>query len=83
MGVNYMQWTCYSEEFEIFLYRGCLKQRPSWMAQLFWTFVFPICRNTGFLMTRVGAPLAQSVECRTLDRKVTGSNLARGAVLCP
>ena len=30
-----------------------------------------------------GAPLAQLVECRTLDRKVAGSNLARGAVLCP
>ena len=23
------------------------------------------------------------VECRTLDRKVAGSNLPRGAVLCP
>ena len=30
-----------------------------------------------------GAPLAQLVECRTLDRKVPGSNLTRGAVLCP
>ena len=30
-----------------------------------------------------GAPLAQLVECRTLDRKVVGSNLTRGAVLCP
>ena len=30
-----------------------------------------------------GAPLAQLVECRSLDRKVTGSNLTRGEVLCP
>ena len=30
-----------------------------------------------------GAPLALLVECRSLDRKVAGSNLARGAVLCP
>ena len=30
-----------------------------------------------------GAPLAQLVECRTLYSKVDGSNLARGAVLCP
>ena len=29
-----------------------------------------------------GSPLAQLVECRTLDRKVAGSNLTRGAVLC-
>ena len=29
-----------------------------------------------------GASLAQSVECRTLDRKVAGSNLAKSAVLC-
>ena len=29
------------------------------------------------------APLAQLVECRTLNRKVAGSNLTRGAVLCP
>ena len=26
-----------------------------------------------------GAPLAQLVECQTLDRKVVGSNLTRGA----
>ena len=25
----------------------------------------------------------QLVECQTLDRKVAGSNLTRGAVLCP
>ena len=31
----------------------------------------------------VGAPLAQVVESRTFDRKVPGSNLTRGAVLCP
>ena len=30
-----------------------------------------------------GAPLALLVECRTLDRKVAGSNHTRGAVLCP
>ena len=30
-----------------------------------------------------GAPLAQFIECQTLDRKVTSSNLTRGAVLCP
>ena len=30
-----------------------------------------------------GAPLAQLVECRTHDRNVAGSNLNRGAVLCP
>ena len=29
------------------------------------------------------APLAQSVEYRTLDHKVAGSNLTRGAVLGP
>ena len=28
----------------------------------------------------LGTPLAQMVECRTLDRKVAGSNLTRGAV---
>ena len=28
-------------------------------------------------------PFAQLVECRTLDRKVAGSNFTRGAVLCP
>ena len=30
----------------------------------------------------MGAPLAQLVECRTLDHKVVGSNLMKGAVLC-
>ena len=30
-----------------------------------------------------GAPLAQLVECQTLDRKVAGLNLTRGTVLCP
>ena len=29
------------------------------------------------------APLAQLVECRTHDLKVAGSNLTRGAMLCP
>ena len=29
-----------------------------------------------------GAPLAQLVECQTLDRKVAGSNLTRGTMLC-
>ena len=28
-----------------------------------------------------GAPFAQLVECRTLDRKVPGSNLTRGCVV--
>ena len=31
----------------------------------------------------LGAPIAQSGECRTLDRKVPGLILIRGAVLCP
>ena len=32
----------------------------------------------------MGAPLAQLEEYRTLDHiKVAGSNLTRGAVLCP
>ena len=31
----------------------------------------------------VGAPLAQLVECQTLDHKVAGSNLTRGTVLSP
>ena len=30
-----------------------------------------------------GAPLAHLVECHTLDRKVVGTNLTRGVVLCP
>ena len=30
-----------------------------------------------------GAPIAQLGERRTLDRKVAGSILTRGAVLCP
>ena len=29
------------------------------------------------------APLVQLVKCLTLDRKVAGANLTRGAVLCP
>ena len=29
-----------------------------------------------------GAPLAQLVECQTLDHKVAGLNLTRGTVLC-
>ena len=33
-------------------------------------------------MIVIGASLAQLVELRTLDRKVAGSNLTRGAVLC-
>ena len=36
-----------------------------------------------FHFLTMGAPLAQLVECRTLDRKVVGLNLTRGAVLCP
>ena len=32
---------------------------------------------------QAGAPIAQLGERRTLDRKVTGSILNRGAVLCP
>ena len=31
----------------------------------------------------VGAPIAPLGECRTLDRKVAGSILSRGTVLCP
>ena len=31
----------------------------------------------------MGAPSAQMIEYRTLDRKVSGSNPTRGAVLCP
>ena len=30
-----------------------------------------------------GALLTLLVECQTLDRKVVGSNLTRGAVFCP
>ena len=40
-------------------------------------FRFPIF---GLLL---GASLAQLLVNRTLDRKVAGSNLTRGAVLCP
>ena len=32
---------------------------------------------------QAGAPIAKLEECRTLDRKVTGSILTWGAVLCP
>ena len=39
--------------------------------------------SNGVLKTNREAPLAQSVECRTRDRKVMGLNLTRGAVLCP
>ena len=33
--------------------------------------------------THLGTPLAQSVECCTVDRKVAVSNFTRGAVLRP
>ena len=36
-----------------------------------------------FSNTKQGAPLAQLIECRTLDGKVVGSILTWGAVLCP
>ena len=36
-----------------------------------------------FLLVILGAPIAQLGECRTLDGKVAGSILSRGAVLCP
>ena len=36
-----------------------------------------------FLICIEGAQLAQMVECQTLDRKVAGSYLNRGVVLCP
>ena len=39
--------------------------------------------NTLFFIFLWGAPLAQLVECQTLDREVAGSNLTRGVVLCP
>ena len=35
------------------------------------------------LKIHVGEPIAQLGERRTLDRKVAGSILTRGAVLCP
>ena len=34
-------------------------------------------------LSRLGELLAQLVECRTFDCKVSGSNFTRGAVLCP
>ena len=53
---------------EIFICKDCMiVDQP--------IFDKPICVS--------GAPLAQLVECRTLDCKVAGLNLSRGKVLCP
>ena len=35
------------------------------------------------LSDQLRAALAQLVECRTLDRRVVGSNLTLGTMLCP
>ena len=61
-------------------------------AQLICVFDFAYAKVTRLKYSKVtpsfpsnefGAPIAQLVEHRTLDRKVVGSNLTRGAVLCP
>ena len=58
-----------------------------WSALFYHDLALFICSNaisyTGSEQNEPwGTPLAQLVECQTLDRKVTGSNLTRGAVLC-
>ena len=40
-----------------------------------------VCRQNYLPHHHWGAPLAQLIDCWTLDRKVAGSNLTRGAVL--
>ena len=42
---------------------------------------YELCQKNACLVR--GALLAQLVEYRTLDGKVIGSNLTRGALLCP
>ena len=41
------------------------------------------CDITQVLLVGREAPLTQLVVCQTLDHKVAGSGLTRGAVLCP
>ena len=62
------------------------------MGQSYWHFASP---NEGFRfiskksktsywpISRMVAAVKKLVECRTLDREIAGSNLTRGALLCP
>ena len=55
--------------------------RDQWVAEVLkLNLLHADCDNQSGQM---GAQLAQLVECQTLDRKVTGSKLTRGALLFP
>ena len=79
------------------LARPTFRRSPGSISLHILEFLTLIGRNTKFSLHKAklspqcinkakhgrGAPLAQFVECRTLDCKVVGSNLTKGAVLCP
>ena len=53
------------------------------------SYLFDICPSSVLYVTenkgadQLRAALTQLVECRTLDRRVAGSNLTLGMMLCP
>ena len=60
----------------------CKRITPSF--HLKYTILEPLTKHAPISAHKVlVAPLAQLVECRTLDCKVPGLILTRGAVLCP